>query len=161
MHRFFAVTASLVFLSGCSTTSAAPLEGDCPGVSVIVNYSGEATNVASCVSISSGQVLAKEALLAAGIEVEGTATYGDQVVCRVNGIPSATKPIEVEGNAPHLETCSDMPPSFAYWALWIKKSGNKDWEYAAEGISSLQLNRGDSVGLAFSLGGLAPNPETE
>lgn len=159
MRRVFTISATLVLLAGCSTTSVTPLTGDCDGVAVVVNYSGEATNLASCVSLSSNQVIAKEALLAAGVEVEGTTTYGDQVVCRVNGIPSATEPIEVEGNEPHLETCSDMPPSFAYWALWIKKSGENEWEYASEGISSLQLNRGDSVGLAFSLGGLAPNPE--
>lgn len=159
MRRVFTISATLVLLAGCSTTSVTPLTGDCDGVAVVVNYSGEATNLASCVSLSSNQLLAKEALLAAGVEVEGTTTYGDQVVCRVNGIPSATEPIEVEGNEPHLETCSDMPPSFAYWALWIKKSGEKEWEYASEGISSLQLNRGDSVGLAFSLGGLAPTPE--
>lgn len=161
MHRVFAIALSLLFLSGCSTISAAPLEGDCDGVRVVVNYAGEATNLTSCVSFSSDQVIAKDALSAAGVEIEGTATYGDQVVCRVNGIPSATEPIEVEGNDPHLETCSDMPPPFAYWALWIKQAGSENWEYATEGVSSLQLKRGDSVGLALSLGGLAPNPETE
>ncbi len=161
MRRILTISATLILLAGCSTTSVTPLAGDCDGVAVVVNYSGQASNLASCVSLSSDQIVAKDALLAASVEVEGTDTYGDQVVCRVNGIPSATEPIEVEGNEPHLESCSDMPPPFAYWALWIKKAGENEWQYASEGISSLQLNRGDSVGLAFSLGGLAPTPEDQ
>jgi hypothetical protein len=83
---------------------------------------------------------------------------GDQIVCRVNNYPSATEPLEVAGEEPYLETCADMPPGFAYWALWVKPGEGAAWEYAAEGIGTLALTPGMAVGLAFATGGDAPTP---
>jgi hypothetical protein len=160
MRKFLVLLLALPLIAGCtSAPSATDLGSDCAGVSVFVNFSGEGQNIAKCVTFSGESELTKTILEAASVITEGTATYGDQVVCRVNNVPSADEPLEVEGNDPHLETCQDMPPAFAYWALWVKKSGSSEWEYATEGVGSLQLSAGDSVGLAFSLAGQTPNPE--
>ena len=94
----------------------------------------------------------------AGITTEGTDTYGDQVVCRVNGLPSEDEAFVVEEEGPHLESCVDMPPAFAYWALWVKSDGDAEWSYAEEGVATLPLEPGMSVGLAFSTGGETPVP---
>lgn len=162
MRKFSILLLTLPLLAGCTAApSATDLGDDCAGVSVFVNFSGEGQNIAKCVTFSGETELTKTILEAASVITEGTLTYGDQVVCRVNGVPSVEVPLEVEGNDPHLETCQDMPPAFAYWALWVKKSGSSDWEYATEGVGSLQLSAGDSVGLAFSLAGQTPTPEGE
>lgn len=162
MRKFSILLLTLPLIAGCTAApSATDLAEDCAGVRVFVNFSGEGQNIAKCVTFSSESELTKTILQAASVVTEGTVTYGDQVVCRVNNVPSAEVPLEVEGNDPHLETCQDMPPAFAYWALWVKKSGSPDWEYATEGVGSLQLSAGDSVGLAFSLAGQTPTPEGE
>jgi hypothetical protein len=160
MRKFLVLLLALPLIAGCTSAPlATDLSSDCAGVSVFVNFSGESQNIAKCVTFSGESELTKTILEAASVITEGTATYGDQVVCRVNNVPSADEPLEVEGNDPHLETCQDMPPAFAYWALWVKKSGSSEWEYATEGVGSLQLSAGDSVGLAFSLAGQTPTPE--
>jgi hypothetical protein len=160
MRKFPTLLLSLPLLAGCSAAPAATeLGADCQGVSVFVNFSGQDQNIAKCVTFAGDSEITKTILEAASVVTEGTVTYGDQVVCRVNNVPSANVPLEVEGNDPHLETCQDMPPAFAYWALWVKKSGSSEWEYATEGVGSLQLSPGDSVGLAFSLAGQTPTPE--
>ncbi len=160
MRKFFSLLLALPLMAGCTTApSATELGSECEGVKVFVNFSGEGQNIAKCVTFSGETEITKTVLEAASVITEGTATYGDQVVCRVNNVPSAEVALEVEGNDPHLETCQDMPPAFAYWALWVKKSGSSDWEYATEGVGSLELSAGDSVGLAFSLAGQTPTPE--
>ena len=83
---------------------------------------------------------------------------GVAVVCRVNNVPSKDSELLVEGEDPYLETCEEMPAAFAYWGLWVKESPQAEWGYAMEGISSLQLTKVQSVGLAFSIGGQAPTP---
>jgi hypothetical protein len=54
-----------------------------------------------------------------------------------------------------------MAPAFAYWALWVKQGELADWAYAQEGVGTLELVAGDTIGLAFSTGGETPVPETE
>jgi len=66
--------------------------------------------------------------------------------------------VNFSGEGQNIAKCV-TPPAFAYWALWVKKSGSSEWEYATEGVGSLQLSAGDSVGLAFSLAGQTPTPE--
>jgi hypothetical protein len=125
---------------------------------VQINFSGEAENIERCVVLNGNSETAKNVLASAGISVEGTKAFGDAVVCRVNNVPSAEEELIIEGEDPYLETCEDMPAAFAYWALWVKESDSAEWGYAMEGISSLQLTKGQSVGLVFSLGGEAPTP---
>jgi len=149
-------------LSGCSTSAEALTLGDiddCSGVVVVVDYGileSEADPV--CVELAESEALAKDVLSFAGLATEGTGTYGDQIVCRVNGLPSESEPFVVEGNNPHSETCADMPPAFAYWALWFKDSAGNEWDYAQEGVGSLMLSPGNQLGLVFSTGGETPTP---
>lgn len=146
-------------LTGCSATGDAfEADGSCDGVQVVVNFSGEAENLSRCVRVDDGGEVAKQVLAAAGISIEGTKAYGDQVICRVNEVPSATEALNVAGEDPYIETCEDMPAAFAYWGLWVRSSDSSEWEYAMEGISSLQMTTGQSLGLAFSIGGEAPTP---
>ncbi len=148
----------LLGLSGC-TAEAENAAGDCDGVVVEVNFGTmQAEQISSCIAFEGDEILAKDALAQAAVEIEGTVTYPDQIVCRVNGLPSATDPLEIEGQEPHIESCADMPPEFAYWALWVKNDVASQWEYATEGAATLKLSRGQSVGLAFASGDQAPTP---
>jgi hypothetical protein len=150
--------ALLLALSGCTAAPQAAT-ADCDGVLVEVNFGTlNAERINACVDFEGDEILAKDALSQAGVEIEGTLTYPDQIVCRVNGLPSETEAIEVEGQEPHLESCADMPPAFAYWALWVKNGDAAQWEYATEGAATLKLTKGQSVGLAFASGDLAPTP---
>ena len=82
--------------------------------------------------------IAGDSLKAAGITTEGTADYGDQVICRVNDEP-----------APADESCATLPADF-YWALWVKPSSDAEWEYAQEGAATLQLDAGQSLALVYT-----------
>jgi hypothetical protein len=151
-------------LSGCDQASDGRSEtaasSECSGVRVVVDYGLLADNPeASCVDVPDSGDLASNVLRSAGYVTEGTDTYGDLVVCRVNGLPSPTEPFDVSGEDPYVETCADMPPAFAYWALWQKGSSDDAWDYAQEGVGTLQLMPGMSIGLVFSTGGDTPTPD--
>jgi hypothetical protein len=156
--RFSALFLPVLFaVAGCSqvgdTGMAMGNPNNCSGVVVQVNYGilGEPA-LDECVEFDGGSAAATDVLAAVGIETEGTEIYGDQVVCRVNGLPSATEELVVPGEDPHLETCADMPPAFAYWALWAKANESSEWDYATEGIGTLMVEPGTALGLAFSSG---------
>lgn len=164
MRRLALISIALVTLTGCAPEevytgdTAYIVSGQCAGVEVAVNYGGLAKRSSYCVEVSE-PTAASEVLRLAKIEVEGTDSYPDQIVCRVNGLPSESEAIDIPGSEPHLETCEDMPPEFAYWALWVKGDSMQEWEYASEGIGTLVLEPGSSIGLAFSRAGkvLLPN----
>lgn len=161
MRIFLAILSlSALLLTGCSASdeSGFAADGSCDGVIVEVNFVEFAPAISSCVVINGSSEVAKDVLGQAGVNVEGTRVYGDAVVCRVNGVPSATEPLLVEGEEPHLETCDEFPPAFAYWSLWVKESDDSEWDYAMEGVGSLQLSKGQSVGLALTLGGVTITP---
>ena len=147
-------------LSGCSGSDESGFDsnGSCDGVVVEVNFAGQGEQITSCVPINGTSEVAKDVLGQAGVSIEGTKAYGDAVVCRVNGVPSATKELLVEGEEPYIESCDEFPPAFAYWALWVKESDDAQWDYATEGVSSLQLSKGQSIGLALTLGGEVITP---
>ena len=169
-HNLFAaavVLAAGTLLAGCSgaaaptaaPSTAAAACSPTSGVTVLVNYSdvlGE-PNLTACAPLASGTESVADALKAVGVKTEGTAKYGDQVVCRVNGLPAADEPFTVPGHAEYTEACKDMAPEYAYWALWVK-SGTKAWDYAAEGVATQQVKPGDSIGLVFTTGGKTPTP---
>lgn len=163
LPRILAMLAlSTLALTGCSTpASDAPVADSsaCDGVSVVVNFGLLGADSADiCVPIEGESAAASDVVAQAGLEVEGTATYGDQIVCRVNGLPSADEPFTVEGQDPFTETCADMPPMFAYWALWVKADSGAAWEYATEGLGTLTVNKGESLGLIFTTGDETPTP---
>lgn len=151
---FFAATALALALSGCATQSEAV---GC--VTVVVDYGIlSEEDVSKCIEVPEAGLNAKEILLGGAITTEGTLTYGDQIVCRVNNLPAPDQAFEVDGQEPHTETCADMPPAFAYWALWVKEDDSSEWAYAEEGIGTLLLKPGQSIGLAFSTNGETPTP---
>jgi len=155
--------STIVVLSGCASPASGQFSQgsleDCSGVVLEINYGLlSAERAATCVEFADDTALAKDILASAGFVTEGTGTYGDQIVCRVNGLPSATEAFEVEGEAPHLESCADMPPAFAYWALWVKADQESPWAYAEEGVGTLMMGQGTSLGLVFSTGGETPTP---
>lgn len=132
-------TAAQPDASTSPTPSASAAQGaeDCADVSLVIEYGVlDADTVEACVPAGS----AVDALAAADITTEGTADYGDQVVCRVDDLPS-----------PEDESCATLPAS-AYWALWVKPAPDAEWEYAQEGVGTLQLTAGQSLGLVYTEG---------
>jgi hypothetical protein len=82
-----------------------------------------------------------------GYKTEGTVKYGDAVLCRLNGLPSSKE-----------ESCSEMPPEDAYWAVIIKKKQvllfpRNEWGWSEKAINETTLYAGDSIGLVFSTNG--------
>ncbi|MFK4728857.1 hypothetical protein ROT00_04150 [Agromyces mediolanus] len=147
-------------LTGCTgqpspspTASSDAAAGTCSGVTVIVDpgnldVPGDAS-VDTCV-VTEDPIIAADALARAGVETEGTVQYGDQVVCRVNGVPAQDFAITAADGSEYHESCESMPAAFAYWALW-QKPADGEWGYAQEGLGTLELQPGDAVELLFTL----------
>lgn len=158
----------LLALTGCATSapaeapspSASAATGDatseCDGVAVVVDFGAlDSPSIAAC----SDAGPAADAVADAGIETEGTVEWGDQVVCRVNDRPAADETVAIEGQEPFVEACQSMPTATAYWALWVKADPSAEWEYAQEGLGTLQLDAGQSVGLVFTAGTESTPPQ--
>lgn len=175
---FLAASAALALsLSACApaaepTNTATPVasetstsqsaDGDCAGVTVIVDTGdlevATDPSATSCVKTEK-TVRGTEAIATAGLTTVGTTTYPDDVVCRVNDVPSEQTELPDADGKPYFETCADMPSANAYWSLWVKPAGG-EWEYASTSLPGLDLNPGDSVQLLFALNGApaAPTP---
>lgn len=150
-----AVLLAALTLAGCAPTApeAAPepveSAAGCAGVEVVVDFGVlDAPSVNECVDAGA----AADAVADAGVTTEGTVDWGNQIVCRVDGRPAADETVEVEGAEPFVEACQSMPAATAYWALWVKLAADDEWEYAQEGLSTLQLEPGQSVGLVYTTG---------
>ncbi|WP_318152704.1 hypothetical protein [Microbacterium helvum] len=131
-----------------------PCEGD-EGVTVVVDASalGDADDVSATWCVSTDEaIVAADAFLAADVTTEGTDQYGDQVVCRVNGVPAEDEALPAEDGSDYFEKCESMPAAFAYWSLWVKPADG-EWAYAQEGPATQQLEPGESVELLFTLNG--------
>lgn len=159
MKKLLTVLLPLTLLSGCAPAATQVQSQGCDGVEVQVNFGAlNHDAITSCVNFEGTQILAIDALHEAGVGVEGTLSYPEAIICRVNGLPASDVAIEVDGEQPYFESCQDMPPAFAYWALWVMSDSEVGWEYATEGASTLQLKRGESIGLAFATGGQELTP---
>lgn len=167
-----ASAALLLSLAACSTSTpdtavSTPAEaeaastsevatGACEadsGVTVIVDQSAleDAAVQEWCVTTDEA-IGAADALAIAAVQTEGTEEYGDQVVCRVNGAPAEDLALPALDGSDYFETCASMPAAFAYWSLWVQPAGG-EWAYAEEGLSTLQLQPGESLELLFTLNG--------
>ena len=158
MTRTFRTAAVVLMatlaLTGCAAGAPEPTptagggeeSGPCEQVSIVVDF-GVLDEPAVDACGEAGVAL--ESLAAAGITTEGTEDYGDQVVCRVNNEPAADETVTVEGQAPFVEACLTFN-SVAYWALWVKPAPDGEWEYAQEGVTTLELTDGQSVGLVYT-----------
>ena len=157
------LSVSLVVLSGCAATSEdaperaasgadAASAADCTGVWVEVDFDILGSPlIEKCVD-ASASIDAMEALDAAGVTIVGTADYGLDVVCRVNGLPAATQSLNIPGHETYRETCAQMTPEFGYWSVWVEDRATGAWAYAPVGIDSLTLVPGNSLGLTFTSG---------
>jgi hypothetical protein len=142
------------------TTSSAGDAASCAGVTVIVD-TGDlkvADDPSKTVCVDTTEtILGTDAVAEAGFTTVGTTTYPDDVICRVDGVPSEDTDLPGADGAIYHETCADMPPATAYWGLWVKPAGGT-WDYAQTGLSALELHPGDSVELLFTLDGAPASP---
>ncbi len=145
---------AVLALAGCSAAApeaaptAEPTASASCDVSVVVDFGPlDEPSLTACADAGA----ATDVLAQSGITTEGTADYGDQVVCRVNGEPAADETVSIEGQAPFTESCATLN-SVAYWALWVKNTPDGEWEYAQEGVNTLELSEGQSVGLVYTPG---------
>ncbi|KQM82306.1 hypothetical protein [Agromyces sp. Leaf222] len=128
--------------------------GDCAGVEVVVELA-EGLDLAdspagvTCVE-ADAPIAASDAVAEAGLTTEGTEEYGDQVICRVNGVPAEDFALTADDGSDYFETCASMPAAFAYWSLWTKPVDG-EWGYAQEGLSTLQVQPGESLALLFTV----------
>jgi hypothetical protein len=143
---------------GASTTTAA--DGSCAGALVVVDFGvlGQSP-ISKCVSVPAGTTKSAKAIATeAGLALEGTAKYGDAVLCRLNGLPAADEPFTAPGHAPYTETCADMPPAYGYWGIWLRNGLTSPWEMAEASIADEPLSAGTALGLIFTTGPETPSP---
>lgn len=170
----FAAGALALGLSACASTGGSPAASPTPtttsdavsadackgdeGVTLAVDSSAltGGSSETWCIN-ANGPVTISNALSYVGVSIEGTKQYGDQVICRVNGLPSASEPVGSTQDPAYVEKCESMPAAFAYWALWTKPAGGA-WDYAQEGLSTLKAQPGESVELLFTLDGAPAAP---
>jgi hypothetical protein len=160
----FLALALALTVAGCAAPAADPSSSPvpesassapCGEVTVVVDFGVlDVPSIGACVS--AGPAL--DALDEAGVSTEGTADYGNAVVCRVNNEPSPDETVTIQGQDPFVESCDTLNAT-AYWALWVKPSADADWEYAQEGVSTLELAAGQSVGLVYTAGTDSTPPE--
>jgi hypothetical protein len=116
-------------------------------VNLVVDYGSldSGSVVEKCIE-TSGEISALDLMANAKIEVQGTDKYGNAVVCRLNNLPDAS-----------VESCAEMPPAEAYWAVYVKEyelfpipfNTQGEWGWAQTGFNEVHLHNGDSLGLVF------------
>ena len=147
-------TTSAPASSAAASSSAAPTaSGPCDGVKVIVDSGAlkqSAADKSVCVPVD-GPTAASRVLEEANVKTVGTTQYPNELVCRVNGVPAADFEIKHKAGS-YKEECTGMPAAFAYWSLWLKKDAGA-WEYAQEGLATLQVSPGQSLELLFTVDG--------
>ncbi len=151
------IAALSLALAGCAATPASevttidPATWDCKGVTVVVNYGIlDGTDTAACVILDGDSANGLDVVHEAGFSTEGTGSYGDAIVCRVNDLPSVIKPVEVKDEPPFVETCIDMPPVYAFWTVWQKTSPDAEWDWATTGLNEVTVTPGESIGLVYT-----------
>lgn len=137
------IAGGLSLASYVETTSK-----QCVAVTVDYGVLDQEAKFSKCVPVAK-TTGALDVLKNAGITIDGTGKYSSQIACRVNSLPSSTKPVNVKGHENYVETCAEMPAAFAYWAVLVKK-GTLPWGWAETGIDQVRLDAGDSLGLVFA-----------
>lgn len=137
-----------IILAGSWVVASTTADKKCVDVYVDYGVLDSSAKLSKCVPVT-GEASGLDVLTKAGLELEGTGKYGLQVVCRVNSLPSATRPIGIKDHEDYVETCAEMPAAFAYWAVIVKK-GALPWGWADTGADKVRLQAGDSVGLVFA-----------
>ncbi|PTT70296.1 hypothetical protein [Arthrobacter sp. HMWF013] len=136
-----------------AAASSSAASGPCTGVKVIVDSGAlkqDAADKSVCVPVDA-PTAASKVLEEADVKTEGTTQYPTELVCRVNGVPAADFDITHKAGT-YKEECTGMPAAFAYWSLWVKPDAGA-WEYAQEGLATLQVSPGQSLELLFTVDG--------
>ena len=133
-------------------TAVSELSASCEGVWLAIDFGSLGEEPIDSCMTTTEPVDGLAVLAQANVTVDGTADYGLDVVCRVNGLPSADAPLNVPGHESYRETCEKMTPEFAYWSVWIEDRATGAWDYAPVGIDALSLKPGESLGLTFTTG---------
>jgi hypothetical protein len=156
----------LAVLAGCSPNPNLPTSDaerkasaadatssvECAGVWLHVDFDIlGATLIETCVD-AVAPLEAMTVLDAADVKITGTADYGLDVVCRVNGLPAADQALKIPGHESYRETCATMTPAFGYWSVWVEDRATGEWDYASVGIDDLTLAPGESLGFTFTNG---------
>ena len=156
-----AILCASLALTGCTGSPSAPLAtatnpSTCDGVHLVVDFASLGPDpVDTCVDVT-GDTSAADVLAAAELATQGTADYGNAIVCRVNGQPAADTPVELMSGS-YTEDCADMPSADAYWSVWVETNGV--WDYAQVGFNDLVLRSGDGLALSYTLNGNAEPPQ--
>lgn len=169
-----AVVLGALLLTGCSAASTTPetkpaatgaaeaetaAGADCAGVNIVVDYGILDDSGLTVCADTTESILASEAIASTNITTTGNADYGDAVVCRVNARPGDEETVTVEGQEPFIEPCSAMSPAYAFWALWVKEAPDAEWAFAMEGLGTLKVEPGQSIGFVYTTGtGTEPQP---
>ena len=129
---------SLILIAGALGFTSLSNDSQCINLYIDYGSLNQDKKVISCIPSDAIDVLRE-----GGIAVEGTDRYGLDVVCRVEGLPG-----------PDIEQCKNMPPENAYWAIIVKDKFSlinlfPKWGWAQLGVTNLELNQGDSLGLVF------------
>ncbi len=151
--RGAAATATLVALAAVPLAPAGPAaaaSGRCApgtGVTVVLDYGPIGGGVViGCDPDGAGRPAA-QVVEAAGFDLDYVSSQPG-FVCRVEGRPS-----QDEG-----EDCGDTPPGNAYWGLFWSDADPASWVYSSEGVGSLDVPEGGSIGWRFQDGGDRENP---
>ena len=118
LHPWLVSLVALALVAGCGfSNERAPALDDsaeCRGYRVVVNYGIlSSERQLSCIEFLRKDAVATEILSRAGIATVGSNKVGNLVVCRVNGLPSASEQFTVDGEGSHLETCQQSFQRFS------------------------------------------------
>jgi hypothetical protein len=145
------VTTALVAL-GLGASPSAAASGRCApgtGVTVVVDYGPLGGGTVIGCDPDGGGKPASEVVQGAGFSLQGVNNQ-PQFVCRVNGKPGTS--------GTWAEDCGDVPPADAYWGLFWSDADPASWVYSSEGVGSLEVPEGGSIGWRFQDGGARENP---
>ncbi len=138
IHLLRAFFVSALFATSLAIATPALAADDCSAaddVTVVIDYKDLGSESQVLCAQGAGGKTAFEVLAAAGVELQGTADYGDAVICRVNGLPDEQS-----------ETCETFS-STAYWALSI--SAEDKWLLAENGVQDQVVAGGTFLGLSY------------
>lgn len=164
-RRALAVAGLAALVVTGAAVSPSSARSECAGVILAVDFStlGGARipgapsgdepvpGAVACVEVD-GEDTAFELLARAGLDVEGTAQWGDAFVCRVVGRPASDEDVVLPDGGVVREGCVRTPSTAAYWSVWSADASSEEWAYAPVGVTEVVVGPGDAVGLAFTVG---------
>lgn len=149
-----AAAVLLLTLAACATaepmtSSSVDSSGECAGIRVVVDFATlDDPEIDQCVD-ASVPMTALGAAAAAGVEIIGSDAYGDAIVCRVDGRPTADEELRTDTQGPYTETCADLGPGWAIWSVWV--DAGSGWELGQEAVNTQMIAPGEAVGFAWQL----------